>query len=178
VESVPGPVEAGGRVSALDLLGGGLQFTRRVRVAFPEETRESIRGVSPSNLLRSGLELLCRSIVLVEHGIQGRDRRAKEVSLLKHQLAEASKNFKQSLAANIDLSTKIALEGAEREIAQKEAAEMKRLLAMEKAERQRVAAENEMLKKQVKDGERKLSSSAEELAALQAAKDEVEAELD
>ena len=71
VESVPGPAEAGGRVLALDLLGGGLQFTQRVRVALPEETRESIRGVSPSDLPRSGLELLCRSIVLVEHVIQG-----------------------------------------------------------------------------------------------------------
>jgi len=93
-------------------------------------------------------------------------------------LAEASTNLKQSLAANNDLSAKIARERAEREIAQKEAAEVKRLLAMEKAKRQRVATENAMLKKQVEEGERKLSSSAEELVALQAAKDEVEAELD
>ena len=72
VENVVGPPKAGARASPspLDLLGGGLQFTRRVCVALPEETRESIRGVSPSDLLRRDLELMCRSIVLVKHGFK------------------------------------------------------------------------------------------------------------
>jgi len=59
-----GSSDAGGRPSALDLLGGGLQFTRRVCVALPDETRESIRVVFPTDLMRSSLELLCRSVVL------------------------------------------------------------------------------------------------------------------
>ena len=42
VENVFGPTEAGARPSALDLLGGGLQFTRRVCVTLPQETRELI----------------------------------------------------------------------------------------------------------------------------------------
>jgi len=166
VESVSGPAEAGGRVSALNLLGGGLQFMGRVRVALSEEIRESIRGVSPMDLLRSGLELVCRSIVLVEHGIQGQDRCADDVSLLEHQLAEASTNLKQSLAANNELSAQIAREGVEREIAQREAAEVKWLLATEKAKMLRVATENAMVKNLVEEGKKKLSSSVEELAAL------------
>jgi len=40
--------------SALDLLGWSHKFTRRVHVALPEETWESIRAVSPMDLLRSG----------------------------------------------------------------------------------------------------------------------------
>ena len=166
MESVSGPAEAGGRVSALNLLGGGLQFMGRVRVALSEEIRESIRGVSPMDLLRSGLELVCRSIVLVEHGIQGQDRCADDVSLLEHQLAEASTNLKQSLAANNELSAQIAREGVEREIAQREAAEVKWLLATEKAKMLRVATENAMVKNLVEEGKKKLSSSVEELAAL------------
>jgi len=48
-----------------DLLGRGHQFTRRVRVALPDESRESLRDVSPTDLLRGGLELMCLSVVLV-----------------------------------------------------------------------------------------------------------------
>jgi len=103
-------------------------------VALLEETRESIRGVSPSDLLRSGLELMCRSIVLVEHEIQGRDFRAEDVFRLEHQLVEASKDLKQSLATNSELSANIAQEGAERELAQQHAAEARQHLAEEKAE--------------------------------------------
>jgi len=89
--NVVGLPEAGARASPspLDLLGGGLKFTLRVRVALPRETRESIRGVSPSDLLRSGLELMCRSIVL-------------------RLVAEAAEDLKQSFAANSELSSKIA----------------------------------------------------------------------
>lgn len=47
-----------------DLLGRGHQFTRRVRVALPDESRESLQGVAPTELFRSGLELVCRSVVL------------------------------------------------------------------------------------------------------------------
>jgi len=63
-------------------------------VALLKETRESIRGISPSDLLRSGLELMCHSIALVEYGIQGRDRHVEVVSRLEHQLAEASVDLK------------------------------------------------------------------------------------
>jgi len=128
--------------------------------------------------MRSGLKLLCRSVVLFEQGMHGRDRRAEEISLLEHRLTEASDNLKQSLAANNALSAEIAREGAEREITQGEAAEAKRLLEEEKVEKLRVAAENASLKKLVEESNQKISSSAKELAALQAAKDKVEAELD
>jgi len=107
-----------------------------------------------------------------------RDRRAEEVSLLEHRLSETSDNLKQSLAANTELSAKIARAEAERELAQGEAAEAKRLLEGERAERLRVAAKNATLKELVEKSNQKLSSSARELAALQVAKDEVEAELD
>jgi len=89
-----GSIEAGGRPSALNLLGGSLQFTRRVRIALPDETRESIRAVSPTDLMRSGLDLLCRSVVLFEQGMHDQDRRVEEVSLLEHRLTEASDNLK------------------------------------------------------------------------------------
>ena len=39
---------------------------------------------------------------------------------MEHQLVEASKDLKQSLATNSELSTKIAQEGAERELAQQD----------------------------------------------------------
>ena len=98
--------------------------------------------------------------------------------MLEHRETEASDNLKQSLAANNELSAKIAREGIEREIAQREAAEARRLLEEEKAGRLRVVAENASLKKLAEEGNEKFSSSAMELTALQAAKDEVEAELD
>jgi len=56
---------------------------------------------------------MCRSIVLIEHDIQGRDRHAEDVPLLEHQLAETFEDLKQSLAANSELSAKIAQERAE-----------------------------------------------------------------
>ena len=77
VERGVGPSEAGAAPSPFDPLGSGYQFTRRVRVALPEETRECFRDVAPSNLLRSGLELMCHSIVLVQNEIQGRDDRPR-----------------------------------------------------------------------------------------------------
>jgi len=121
---------------------------------------------------------MCRSIVLIEHGIQGLDRHAEDVSRLEHQLAEASEDLKQSLAANSEVSTKIAQEGAEREIAQKDAVEVRQLLVAEKAEALRAATEIAALKRMVEERDEKLSSSTIELVALQAAKDEAEAELD
>jgi len=110
--------------------------------------------------------------------MHGWDRRAEKISLLEDRLTEASDNMKQSLAANNALSAKIARKGAERKIAQGEAAEVKQLLEEEKAEKLRVVDENASLKKLVEESNQKLSSSVKELAAHQAAKDEVEAELD
>jgi len=74
------------------------------------------------------------------------------------------------LVANNELSAKIAWEGGEREIAQREAAEAKWLLEEERVEKLRVAAESASLKKLVEESNLKLSSLAKELAALQAAK--------
>ena len=67
VEQASGASAGGHRppTSALDLLGGSHKFTRRVRVALLEGTRESIWSVAPMDLLKSGLELMCRSINLV-----------------------------------------------------------------------------------------------------------------
>ena len=171
----PSEVGVGATPSPFDLLGSGYQFTRRVRVALPYETRESFGDVSPSDLLRSGLELMCRSIVLVQNGIQGRDRQVEDVSQLEHELVEATKDLKQSLAANNDLSARIAQEAVEKELAQKDAAEARRHL---EAEKLRAAAEIAELRKIVEEKDEKLSSSATVLAALQAAKDQAKAELD
>jgi len=127
-------------------------------MALPEETRESIRGVSPSDLLRSGLELMCRSIVLIEHGIQGRDCRAEDVS-----------------AWSISWSRPLR---GERELAQQDAAETRQHLAEEKVEALRAATEIVELKKMLEERDEKLSSSATEMVDLRAAMDEAEAELD
>ena len=148
---------------------------RRVRVALPEGTRESLRSVAPIDLVRSGLELMCWSIVLVEHGVEGHDWHAEEISRLEQELAEARENLKRSLAANDDLSASVAREAAGRELAAKDAAEARRLLASAKEEALRAAAEVVEVKK---TAEEKLSSSAAELAALQTTKEQVEAELD
>jgi len=141
-------------------------------VALPEETQESIRAISPMDLLRSGLELMCRSIVLVEHGIEGRDRHAEDMSRLEQELAEDREDLRRSLAANNDLSASAAREAAERELAEKDVAEVRRLLEVAKAEALRAATEVAEVKKTT---EEKLSSSAAELAALQTAKEQVEA---
>jgi len=158
-----------------ELLGSSYQFTRRVRVALPEETRESFREVSPSDLLRSGFELMCHSVVLVQHGLQGRDQHVEAVSHLEHQLSEATQSLKQSLAANADLTAKIAKEAAEQELAQNEIIEARRQL---EAEKRRAAAKIAQLKKLAEERGEKLAASVAEMAALQAAKDQVEAELD
>jgi len=71
--SRPGSCDAVARSTPtpFDLLGRGHQFTRKVRVALPDESREALRDVPPTDLLRSGLELMCRSVVLMQHGLQG-----------------------------------------------------------------------------------------------------------
>ncbi|XP_068483341.1 uncharacterized protein [Phaseolus vulgaris] len=173
VEQASGHQAGGHRSSssALDLLGGNHRFMRRVRVALPEGTRESLRSVPPIDLVRSGLELMCRSIVLVEHGVEGHDRHAEEVTRLEQELAEAREELKRSLAANAELLAN----AAERELVAKDAAEARQLLASAKEEARRAAAEVVEVKKMA---EEKLSSSASELAALQTAKEQVEAELD
>jgi len=148
---------------------------RRVRVALLEGTRESLRSVAPIDLVRSDLELMCRSIVLVEHGVEGHDRHIEEISRLEQELAGARENLKWSLAANDDLSATVAREAAGRELAAKDAAEARRLLASTKEEALRAATEVVEVKKMA---EEKLSSSADELAALQTAKEQVEGELD
>jgi len=100
--------------------------------------------------------------------MQGRDRYSEDVSWLEHQLVEATEDLKQSLAANNEFSTKIS----------QDAAEARQRLAAGEAEAARVAAKISQLKEMVEDRDEKLSSSTAELAALQAAKDKVEAELD
>ena len=82
------------------------------------------------------------------------------------------------MGANTDLSEKIAREAAEKELAQQKVVEAGLCLAAVKIELARVVAENTQLKKMVEERDEKLSSSATELATLEAAKDEVEAELD
>ena len=171
----PSKTDAWASPSPFDILGSGYQFTRRVRVTLPDETRESFRDVSPSDLLRGGFELMCRSFVLVQNGIQGRDCQAEDVSQLEHQLAEATEDLKQSLAANNDLSVRIAQEAAERELAQKDVVEARQHLEVEKL---RAAVELAEVRKMIEERDEKLSSSVTELAALQAAKDQAEAELD
>ena len=159
-------------LTPFDLLGRGHQFTRRVRVALPDESRKSLQGVAPTELFRSGLELVCRSVVLFQHGLQGQDRHVETVSHLEHQLSEATQSLGQSLAANADLATKIAKESTDKELAQNEAAEAKRKL---EAEKRRAAAEVAQLKEWA---DRKLAESAAKVLALQTAKAKVEAELD
>ena len=65
---------------------------------------------------------------------------------------------------------------AEKEKDQQEAVEVERRLGEVKAEMGRVATENIQLKRMVEERDEKLSSSATELATLQAARDEAEAE--
>jgi len=141
-------------------------------VALPDESPESLWDVAPTDLLRSGLELVCRSVVLLQHGLRGQDRHVETVSQLEHQLSEATQSLEQSLAANADLTTKIAKESAERELAQNEAVEARRQL---EAEKRRAADEIAQLKKWA-DG--KLAESAAEVLPFQIAKAQVEAELD
>jgi len=124
------------------------------------------------------LELLCRSIVLVQNAIQGRDRQAEDVSKLEHQLAEASKDLKQYLAANNELSAMITREAAERELVQKDAVEARQRLAVRETETLSATTEIVELKKMVEETTKKLLSLATELAAIQGAKDQAEAELD
>ncbi|XP_068477291.1 uncharacterized protein [Phaseolus vulgaris] len=91
---------------------------------------------------------------------------------LEHKLSEAAQSLEQSLAANDDLSTKIAKEVAEKELAQSEAGEARRQL---ESERRRAAAEVAQLKKWADE---KLAESAAEVLALKTTKAKVEAELD
>jgi len=46
------------------------------------------------SLLGTPLELMCWSIVLVEHGIEGRDRHAEDLSRLEQKLTEARESLK------------------------------------------------------------------------------------
>jgi len=79
------------------------------------------------------------------------------------------------LAANNELSARIAREAAERELAQQDVPEARQRLVAGEAEALRAATEIVELKKMVEERDEKLSSSIAELAALQTAKDQVEA---
>ena len=57
---------------------------------------------------------MCRSIVLVEHGIEGRGRNAEDISRLEQEVAEARENLRRSFAANDDLSANAVREAAEK----------------------------------------------------------------
>jgi len=106
---------------------------------------------------------------MIQLGSQDRDRHAEEISWLEHELAEASCHLKQSLAANFEFSERLAREVAEKEKAQQGVVEAEpRLLEM-------VA---EVARVMVEERYEKLLSMATELAHLQAARDEVEADLD
>ena len=118
--------------------------------------------------------MLCRSVVMVQLGIQERERHAEEISRLDHQLAKASGQLQQSLVANSDLSKR----WPRRRKRRREVAEAERLLGEVKVEMARVATENTHLNKMVEEMDEKLSSSATELATLKAAKDEAKDELD
>ena len=174
-EAGPSVADARAALTPFDTLGAGYRFSRRVRVALPDEARDPLRDVSPSELLRSDFELMCRSVVLVQSGLQGRDCQAEVVSSLEHKLSEATEALEQSLSANTNLSTLVATEAAEKELAQREAAEAKRQL---EAEKLRAAAEITNLKKLDEEKSEQLSASATEMAALQLAKEQGEAELD
>jgi len=115
---------------------------------------------------------------MVQLGVQERERHAEEISRLEHEVAEASDHLKQCLAANSELSKKMAREMAEKELAKQEAAEVSRRLAAVEADMARVVAENTELTKMVEERDDKLSSSMNELATIKAIRDEVEAELD
>ena len=94
---------------------------------------------------------------------------------MEQELPEACENLKRSLAANDDLSASIARKAVEKELAEKDAAEARRLLATAKAEALKAATEVAEVKKTAKE---KFSSTTAELDALQIAKEQVEAELD
>jgi len=72
------PPETEGTMEAsmlpLALLGVTYSSLGGVCLALPEATREVIRVVPSSNLLRGGLEMLCRSVVMIQLGSQERDR--------------------------------------------------------------------------------------------------------
>jgi len=89
-------------MSPLAILGVDMKFSRRVRLALPEATREVIRVVPSSDLVKGALEMLCRSVVVIQLGYQDRYSHAGEISRLEHELAEASDHLKQSLAVNSD----------------------------------------------------------------------------
>jgi len=70
--------------------------------------------------------MLTRLFVMVQLGIQERDRHAEDISRLEHEVAESADRLKQALNANTELSEKTAWEATEQELAQHEAAEVGR----------------------------------------------------
>jgi len=115
---------------------------------------------------------------MIQLGIRERKRQDEEISQLEHEVVEGTDRLKQSLAAHSKLSEKIYREMVDKELAQQEAIDVGRRLGEARAEMDKVATENAKLKRMVEERDEKLSSSATELATLQAAKDEVEPEFD
>ena len=75
------------------------------------------------------------------------------------------------MAANSELSARIAREATERELGQQDAVEARERLVAGEAETLRATTEIADMKKMVEERDEKFSSSTTELAALQAAKD-------
>jgi len=92
-------------------------------------------------------------------------------------LSEASGILKQSFAAKSQYSEKLARETVEKEKAQEGVAEAERYMVEVEAELERVMIENARLKKMLGERKDKISALGSEVARLEIAKEEAEAEL-
>ena len=145
-------------MSCLEVMGDDLQFSRGVQLELREATREVIQVVPLSDLLKGGLEILYRSLVMIQLRCQDQDRHAEEISRLEHELSETLGNLKQSLVANSEYAEMLARETAEKKKAQQGVTEAEHHVAEVEAEVATVMTENTRLKRMLGEREDKIST--------------------
>ena len=127
----------------------------------PPNTEELTRAVLEDDLLEGGIEIMCCGLILTRHGMVARERHVEEISILEHELFEASGNLKQAMVVNTTYEKNLC----------DQATELERLQAD-------TVAENARLKKAMEEVGRREASLEEEVVSLKKRKEAVEAELE
>jgi len=60
-----------------------------VNFSLPPNTEELIQVVPEDDLLKGGIEMMCRGLILTHHGATARGQRVEEGLRLEHKLQEA-----------------------------------------------------------------------------------------
>jgi len=137
----------------------------------PPNNEELIWAVPKDDLLKGGIEIICRGLILTRQGAAVRDRRVEEISRLEQKLLEVSGSLKQVVDANTTYEKRLCDHPVERELDAAQITELERLQVD-------TTAKNTRMKKTLEEVGHRVASLEEDVASLKQRKEAVEAELE